>query len=827
MVGGLLTVGMLPTHALAQQGCCEGGSATGANAWTNGLATSDQWPVDPGAASNPFSMPLKAPPAVPTWWLHGQIEAGGRGFLNDPLGNGSIFGNTPGGGYVFLGQNSLAKYYEYSRVAPGVFGGAHVAAGRIDGLYQADLWANNIGYQDQAYLLELSKIGEQYLSLQWDQSPHLYSTSAQTPYLGIGTSTLVLPPGFASNTNTPASIIPFLHLTDVGINRNTGSVDYRWTPTEAWDIRAAYAHLERTGTLPAGVTGLPPNGGSAFNSPTEVTAPVDDTTQNFGVNGEYAGTSPWGQRYTFKVAYNGSLYTDNISSYTVQNPYCSGTTSASCAGSGMSPFARISTPPSNSAHGVGGTFSADLPLRSRYVSTVDYTMMRQDAAFQPMTDNPNAVASPFGGGAPWNSLAALPALNLDGQINTLLSNNVFTTQITPELSSKLTYRYYNSDNETPLIVFPSWVPYDRTGSSTNETISSLSISYIKQNAGAQLNWRPTREWNFNAGYGYERYDYTQADVNVTNENSGKLSADWKPTIWFTARTSGYFAVRQYDTYDYTNFVKSIQFPTVPGFPPQTDDGWFYSPAYRQFMFDNRERTKADFAIDLVAFHGVTISPSLKYQDDNYGLNPLNQEGISDSRSVGAGVDVGFVVNRDLSFTVSYYWEYYNQSLYNWTNNAGNSASPGAPNFLISTFDKERVNTFTAVMNYAAIPDKLDFDLRYTISDGVDEQVLVTAAPSSACGNCQGQFPNNTTLFERFDATATYKFAPVMVSQMGFKGNVKAKLRYTWERNSVSNWQNDPLAPFTNIPGLTNGIWLASENPNYNVHMIAASLITTW
>ena len=49
-------------------------------------------------------------------------------------------------------------------VAPGAFGGGHVATGSNDGLYQADLWANNIGYNDQSYLLYLSKIGEQYLT---------------------------------------------------------------------------------------------------------------------------------------------------------------------------------------------------------------------------------------------------------------------------------------------------------------------------------------------------------------------------------------------------------------------------------------------------------------------------------------------------------------------------------------------------------------------------------------------------------------------------------------------------------------------------------------
>ena len=100
--------------------------------------------------------------------------------------------------------------------------------------------------------------------------------------------------------------------------------------------------------------------------------------------------------------------------------------------------------------------------------------MTQDQTFQPMTDNPSAVASPaaFFGGIPWNAVnfgfingnPANPTNNLNGKISTLLSNNVLTSQITPELSSKVTYRYYGFDNQTPRIIFPAWVSYDQTGS---------------------------------------------------------------------------------------------------------------------------------------------------------------------------------------------------------------------------------------------------------------------------------------------------------------------------------------------------------------------------
>ena len=114
-----------------------------------------------------------------------------------------------------------------------------------------------------------------------------------------------------------------------------------------------------------------------------------------------------------------------------------------------------------------------------------------------------------------------------------MSNNILTTKITPDLTSKLSYRYYNFDNQTPQIFFPcqgafaincttAWISYDQATAGEKQ-IQSLSMQYVKQNAGADLNWRPTKEWNIGGAYGFERYDWTQADVNYTNDHSGKVS----------------------------------------------------------------------------------------------------------------------------------------------------------------------------------------------------------------------------------------------------------------------------------------------------------------
>ena len=82
------------------------------------------------------------------------------------------------------------------------------------------------------------------------------------------------------------------------------------------------------------------------------------------------------------------------------------------------------------------------------------------------------------------------------------------------------------------MIEPCWIAYDGTGTAPSAghlcgpagfegSISSLSISYIKQNAGEELNWRPTKDWNFTAAGGWEGYNYTEADAGYTNEYSGK------------------------------------------------------------------------------------------------------------------------------------------------------------------------------------------------------------------------------------------------------------------------------------------------------------------
>lgn len=793
------------------------------------------------------AMPTKAMPAaepVPFWWFHGDLEVGGRFFANNPTKDG----------IASQGQTSLGKYYEYSTIKPGPFGNVHLSTGTSDGLYQVDLGAKNIGYDDQKFSLDVSKAGEFYVTGVWDQTPHVYSTNAQTLYSGLGSGALTLPAGL-SNTlfndagcvrvagqqpaagsctsgnpsaaqvaNIKRDITNNLYTTDIGIRRDTAAVAFRWTPTDAWDVNFDYSHMRRWGTLVEGVVFSPGTSGVAAQVP----KPVDDTTQNFGINGEYKGTSPWGKLFTFKLGYAGSVFEEERQSYTVENPFCAtGSGPGECArnGSPSSPLALMTLWPDNQAHGFNSTIGADLPMNSRYMGTLSYTMMRQNQAFVPTisplifdTSTNNHLAAPPG----------LPASSLNGAINTFLSNNVLTTQITPTLKSKLSYRYYDLANNTPELLFNDWSLTDvKSANATTGTyapVNSLAISYTKQNAGADAVWSPTRQWNIGAGYGYERYDWTRADADVTHENSGKIFADYKPWSWLMARSSYVVSDRRYDTYDYRGNVGNFQWAD-PNCQTAAGCSTQYSTAMRQFYLDNRVRQIGKFSVSIDVIRGLTVTPTFGYQDDYYSL-ASTEAGLTRSQSIKSGVEVAYAVNPTVNIMLAYMNEQYRQNL-RFTTASGGSAVTAANTWHADI--KDNVNTVMAAINWGAIPEKLDFRFSYAMSLSNDSQPFNSdagAVPTAATG---GQPPDVNGQWSRFEALAKYTFDKTWVKSMGFNGEAYAKLRYVWERNSVNNFDQDIMQAYMN-PLITNTgfmTWMAYNNPNYNVHLIGASLGLKW
>jgi MtrB/PioB family decaheme-associated outer membrane protein len=714
-------------------------------------------------------------------------------------------------GITCPGLDNRAGYQTYGNVPSGGFlDFVNLSVGTKDGLYLAEVWAQHVGNNNQSYLLEWSKAGVAYLSLGFDQTPHLYSTSAVTIW-GGAPNALTTPFNFGIN---PAStfaaqsaiqnqILAGAGITSIGFQRSTASASYRATPTPETDIHVDYTGTRREGTQL--FWGIIEQG---FGSPAlQMPKPVADTTHNVAASGEYVGTTFWGTRYNIKAGYSASLYQDDYSMWTFQNPFGNGT--------GANPsFGFMSLPPNNQAQTFTTTAGVDLPFKSRYVGTVSYTMMRQNDAFGPETVNP-ACCGP--GGPP----VLLGGLN--GAINTLLINNMINTQVSSDVKSTFKFRYYDYMNDTRNQFIPAYVLADVTLKNTLPDLPRipLLISYIKENASEDVTWRVNPWLTVGAIGGWERWDRDHMDANVTNEWSGKLYANAKTWDIGTLRSSVEFDSRRYQTYDYLDYVARA---TYVGATETVN-----SSLMRMFDMANRDRAKGSllWQVDLPA--GFSISPNVGFRFDNYSLDPtIGSFGVQQDNTWNAGADLAYTFARGVNLLLSYTHEEHSETLIGAQGSTVVGTGVTTTNVSYNAQMDDHVDVFTASTNFELVPERDDFKFSYTFVH--DREVWNTGIITAAAGQPSNfsPFPDVINNFQRIDAIYKHRFDPDWVRKAGFTGDVVAKLRYTWERNAVANWQDITVPDVWFLDNSANRMLsMAAINPNYNVQMLVASLAVKW
>lgn len=722
-------------------------------------------------------MVTKAPKAEALpWWYEGFVEVGGRFNLNHP------------------DKSTLGKFYEYRDLRPGVFGDFYIAAHRIRDPLDLAVWGTNVGWNDQAFGIDIAKPGEHYLSAQWDETPHVFSKNAKTLYDGVGTSSLTIP--LSVRTALSGSIVSGLPTAaskaiidansksiDVKYRRDTGSAQYRWTPTDNWDVNVDYSHMHREGTEPLGVVSF--SGTGSTRSTFEVPRPVDDVTQNGNVKAEYAGSTPWGKSFNLALGGGISVYDNSDTSVDVQNPWNTTNTTTR-------PVDNLySLSPSNKAQTINVSGGVGLPWNSRYMGTVQYSRMESDNA-----------------NLPWSLNPAVPTVNFttpNRDAGTTLSNNVINTQITSDLKSTLRYRYYNYNtfDDTPVTVFPTWYSNPDTNTTATTTAETrFPTNFTKQNADAELAWRAVKWLTIGSSYDWERWDRKFRNVAVSNENSGKVFADAK-WGWSTLRSSLQYGQRRYD--QYVNFDGSN------------------IDAYRMKDLANRDRTKgqASWAIDVTRM--ITFTPNGGFLYDDYKTDieffKPGEIGLKKTKSWNAGADTTLNLTRDLAFFFSYNFENGYRQVYE------NAATP-----LANVETTDLIHTFMVGSKLTVIPEKLFLDANYTLTRSISEWDL-----SCTPGGCQysplATYPDVHNTMHRVDVQAKYMLDDSFMRASGFAGKAYVKARVLWERNSTDAWQSlqNQYGYLVNPTNATTAysIWMGTGNPNYNVVLGQLSFGVKW
>jgi MtrB/PioB family decaheme-associated outer membrane protein len=835
-------------------------------------------------------------PEWPTWYFYGGLEAGGRFFGERPP---SGFGRTgpPANWLTPVTTQSRAKFEEYGQVLPGAFlDWINLQAGTTDGRYAYDFWGRSVGINNQSYTLDASELGRHYLSLGWDQTPHLISTSAKSIYGGTWTAltvpnsvqaalqaqspnaALAAPPaangllGQTARTNIENIINNNLGPLELSTQRDKATAAYRFTPTPDWDFGVDYSHEHRTGLRPTGVAWgfttaaatAPPTSARPTNV-AEIPQRLDDTTQNVDAKGEYVGTTFWGTRWTTNLKYSGSFFDNDIKQIDIENPFC--LTCSLFTGTNRGPNAlRWAPPPSNNANGITSNTAFDLPFwKSRFVNTFQYNAMRQDDPF--VNTGTNGVVMPP------VTLAGVPVGSLDGKVDTFLWNGVYTGRPTKDLQLTIRGRHYDIDNRTPSLHIDNWVFGDSGCAAGQLSVTgicpptnarnSLPISYTKDNASGEATWRAARWASVGGGVFWERYDRHLRDVNVTNELSGKTWVDLDPIEYVHAKLSYLYGARRYKDYHTEEFVEEpgLQFSEVVS-------------NMRKFDIANRNRHKAELMLEWTPGRFVTFSPNAGLRWDDYPDDIYNPLGLRSDHSWNAGLEIAAMVQPTLKLMVSYNYEDRKLNVAGGSGGAnfipinpltGCPTDPALnPEVIIGTACtwrsdiNQRYHTFMGAADWKVIPNRFDLRLEYLYARGSEANTTTPCSAPLFVGatpvgtNCAGlnttgtpatlvdpalvnggQFPTETNTFQRFNVIGRYYVDPIVVQQMGFKGDVTVKVRYTWEKNENRNWAIDNLTPYvptpdtTELTGANRSLFLAAFNPNYSTQIVAVSTVVKW
>ncbi len=702
-------------------------------------------------------------------------------------------------GDVEIGQRGLAgdrassKFQEYRQLPTGLFLNRLHLNIENQGRY-LQLRAIRAAQEDQRVLLGLGQYGRVRLDLEWDQTPHLLSTTGRTLFAQSQSSVFGMPLQTRQDLNklvttdtnpSQAGVQPDLAAlgnlingaargVDLSTQRKTGKASLRYTPAQEWDVRVQYSIEDRSGAKPLGAN-------FGFNL-AELPEPVDYRTQEFRVSSEYAD-----RRWDARFDYSASLFNNSVDAMIWDNPFVT----ANAVGSPSR--GRLGIFPDNTAQNVAFSGAVNLPRSTRLATTLSYGWRRQNAPFLPFTIN-SAVAA-------LSNYPALPATSLNGAVNTVLTNVALTSRPARNLSLTGRYRYYDYDNRTPSLLFPKYISYDTQLS--GDARRSLPIAYTRQNAGLDLGYQFVKGASLKLGYGWENWDRTHRDARKVDEKAFQTALNLTPADWLALRTSYTRSARKTHEYDAEEHVAHETFP-------QGESGLGQHPDLRKFDMASRDRDRVEAMAQVTPVEALSFSASAGYANDDFVESAY---GLQGDRNANVSFDVSYSPTERFTLFAGYTWEdykYQQKSRQRTPASGSNPANDKPANDWLSNMG-DAVNTVNAGLSGSLIPRKLDLDIDYSVSKAEGTTQTRTPGTPDIVTTAQ-DYPDTHSRLHQAAATLRYHLS----------ASVVPRFEYRYERYSSDYFYRTNLSPFMGAvdASTTSAAFLGATQPDYRAHIVS-------
>jgi MtrB/PioB family decaheme-associated outer membrane protein len=662
------------------------------------------------------------------------------------------------------GDRDSAKAQEYRDLDAPVFGDLFARYEKEDE-YFSEVTGEKIGRDDQHYAFGGGRYGKFRIEGSYDEIPHKFAFDAKNIYSGAGTGNLTLRDkqdvAFADRAARLNSLLATAVPIDIELKRKKGEMKLDVVALDPFSFRVEMGREKKEGTMPL-------FGSFGLDNTVEIPAPIDHNTTEIKAMGEYAGNELY-----FNVNYTLSLFKNNIGTLTWDNPF-SATDAVFDPSKGL-----IDLAPDNDSHNLSLSGSLrDLPFNSSLSLVTAWGKMRQNDSLVPFTTN-TAILSP-----------SLPQNEVDAAVNTTLYQVLLTSKPLSLVRLKAKFRYFEYDNKTQQINFPSFVDADSNlvvpDAPGAASIVNLPASYDKTAAGMDLGFDLLKNTRLTVGSKFERTRRENREVNRQDDRVFKGSIDTTHFSWVTLGASYERTDRDIKEYDFDVYLRSgIDLAQLPGL--------------RKYDQADMVRDRVEISATLYPLDSLVLRGSAIYGADDFNESPF---GLLEDRHYIFSLDADYSITDRVILQSFFIHENYKNR------QKDRGEIPGPPPADADWFSRSEdiINTVGAEVQVKLIPSILDLHVTYSLSDMDGNIDFFTPDASIA------DFPNaDDARLQILGAKLNYRAIKHWLLTFG----------YLWEKFDYSDFNTEE---FTNVPldvdGNFNGAYLMGTLPgSYSVHIV--------
>jgi MtrB/PioB family decaheme-associated outer membrane protein len=698
----------------------------------------------------------------------GEVEVGVRYFIDEPS------------------PTRKGKLFEHRDITEGLFlPGLSLRLVRPDDSYGMEFSGSKWGQDDQEFAFTVGRLGRWTFGIEWNQTPHVYSTTGRTLAIESNRGVFLLPsprpPLTAHNAGR--------ELDEISMRTDTGRVFLLVTPVPDLELTAKYTAIRRDGDRPFGVPF-----GSPGNNFYEVLEPIDQLIHDFRLGAAIAR-----ENWQLQGGYALSIFVNDLERMRAANPCAPGAAIFGCSSgdllaAGAPTRGQVSLAPDNMAHTLTIAGGVNLPMRTRLNAAASYALHLQDQQFLPHTINPLLVSPDL----------ALPQDSLNGAEHHLVVNLTGVSRPWQPLTLTAKYRLHDLTDLSDELTFPGHVVNDR--SLVIGERRAGRYEFTRQNFDLDGRYQVLAPLAVTLGAGWERWDRNKhREVGESDELIGKAAVDWSPLDWLLARLTYRPSFRRIHDYHTRAHLEH----TVVEDPVAATQG--QSLLLRKFDQADRDRHRFDALLQLSPVDTVSIAPTFGYRWDDYVDSPL---GLQEEEAWIAGVDFSWNPIERLALSLSYSHEQIKQRMNSRSRPVIGGVGVDFPDFDWNSRIADKIDTITAGLRATLIPRRLDW--------------IVNASYQYALGRVDTNNPVEPVSAPPNNVTATAKPWPAFEDELihvdtalryHINKSWTASLWYMFEAFQKNDWRTNQLNPFIG----PNAVWLGNDYRNYDAHVAAVTL----